>query len=739
MSRFTQLLLFLLIACGGLLASPSATSQITRDAVTIGTTPGNPRRAGFSMSLATSRTAGNGYQPVYMTFTPAVGVFPADRNFEVLLTPQAQSDSDIDLTYRFSCQVKQGSASSEFVCYVPYYVPWERIMYMVFEEGDMVEGTQQWAQINSLATRYAKQTTTVGVLHPSPQAPSSKTESLYPDVRTLVTLLGDGPINEDFETPRLRGLPAHQLVNSVQPAWVQFRPIDPSAMHESWLGYSQLDIILAHGPTLAAAKTSANPRQFEAITDWVAAGGNLWIYDAKNIRLLLGNDTLAPISESKVPDESLTTSLLNLSVDNDTTELLYQNWGNVQKASSDWSWKQNNSNGLSKRKTIFDKLKKAEHPSVEFRSKSDIVKSIRTTKFGLGTITTIDDPDPFPGSFQFWRTVVSLHGEKQLQWIPRNGIDVQLGDDHYWSWLIRSVGGPPVKIFFFINTLFILIVGPIAYRYFRKHHRMYLLLFFAPSLALLVTLGLVVSAIAADGLQLRLRARQITWQDAEASYIVNNDRATYFSAIGSARGIEVPERTALFPVLNIPAIHSYYQTGRSNLSTRKVELIDDEYRFSEQFLPSRSQVQYLSLTPQKSEPLVTFDFSSSEPTVTNHSAHPLEKVMVCDSKKQYWISSAVKSETTSRLTLAKSPSPADELGVDPISLVNPIPQIGRSYYFNSGSQGAALSMTEQKLNLWLSQLPLSSFIATTQLNQELLGVENAVVEESVAIIMGELP
>ena len=64
------------------------------------------------------------------------------------------------------------------------------------------------------------------------------------------------------------------------------------------------------------------------------------------------------------------------------------------------------------------------------------------------------------------------------------GIDVPRGNDNYWMWLISSVGQPPVKSFLLLNTLFVILVGPVCYYFFRRRGRLYLLYFFAPCMAL---------------------------------------------------------------------------------------------------------------------------------------------------------------------------------------------------------------------------------------------------------------
>ncbi|EMI20360.1 signal peptide protein [Rhodopirellula maiorica SM1] len=734
MNRFIRLSLLLFAIS---VATPPVNplyAQSDPNAQSVATLPANPRKAGFSMSVQMSKVAGNGYHPIYLNFTSPLGSFASDRTFDVTLSPQSNYTSDLDFSFRCQCHVKQKTTVGRFVVYVPYYVPWETIFIEVRDDGRKVEGGRQMAFVNQLTVHHADQKTSVGIIHPTlKQLPASGLPA-FPDIRTLITVLGDGPIDESTDVSRLSHTQSLQRVAQIQPAWVQFRNIAPESMHSSWLGYSQLDVILIHGPTLEMIANSGPQDQRDALLDWVASGGNLWIYDAGGLALPFTN--LEPVAAGRVVTPARVKGKLKLQDRNDTTELEYESWSGVTKESNNWQWQQNN-NTLSNRREIFDKMVKANHPSIENISTKSMASKIKTASFGRGTVTSIDDVDPFPGSFQLWQTVADLHGRQQLRWVERNGIDVRYGNDHYWSWLIEAVGGPPVKLFFLINTVFIVLIGPLSYRFFRKNERLYLLLFSAPALALLVTSGLFVSAILADGLGTRLRARQITWQDAEAGYLVHNDRLTYFSAMGKSSGLLFNEDVAVFPILNKPAENRYYGGGRNGGASYHIEAGDGYQQFSGRFLPSRSQVQYQYLEPQQAAPLVTFSRTSGGLTVTNQTDQPLYQVAACDDQRQQWITQTVAPGETVTMKSLQSGSAGTELGVSPMQLASLVPQLRRAYY-SRGSTGSQVSLTDQTLNGWLGQLPANQFMATTALRDDSLGIDDVEIEDSIHVIMGAL-
>jgi len=706
------------------------------NASSLATLPINPNRYGFSVAVEMAKSPANGYQPIYVTFASPAGRFTADRTFDITFRPRAQSKSDLDFLYRARCIVPQASATETFVCYIPYYVPWDRLEVVVEEPGQSIKGNRRTCNVGNMPMRIANQTTTVGIIHPT----KSATVSLYPDVRTLVTLLGSGPnvqgpIAEDVDVARLSDSVSRQRAEAVQPAFVQFRSITPTAMFPSWLGYSQLDVILIHGPTLVEIADAATDR-FDALCDFVAAGGKLWIYDAAELPTAFADLNWVTI-EGRVVRKAEAIARLNLPLENDTSDLLYESWGEVHKESQDWQWNQNGRD-LELRSKVFDKMVAAKHPAVEFEPPDQVAKSVRTVAFGNGRIVAIDKADPFPGSFQLWQSVADLSDNKQLHWTRRNGIDVRFGDDHYWSLLIESVGGPPVKIFFLINTLFIVVVGPLAYIFFRRRQRLYLLLFVAPAIAFLVTAGLFLSAILADGFATRVRARQITWQDSDTGYLVHHDRATYFSAIGRGDGILIPENTMLLPVLSQPAENQYYGNSSQSPPLRTVSDLGNQYRYAGHFLPSRAQVQYLSLRPIQSAPLVRFSKTSDTFFTTNHSSSPLDTVVVCDDKGQLWKADNVLPESTVEMDRRMGKSVKDQVNVSPLRLASFVPRLSYSYY-RRGSSGVALSAIEEELNRWLGALPRGTFIATTQLRSESIGIDQPEAEKSVHVIMGELP
>ena len=180
------------------------------------------------------------------------------------------------------------------------------------------------------------------------------------------------------------------------------------------------------------------------------------------------------------------------------------------------------------------------------------------------------------------------------------GIDVPRGNDNYWMWLIPSVGQPPVKSFVLLNTLFVILVGPVCYFFFRKRHRLYLLYVFAPCLALLVTISLFAYALAADGTKTKV-AFASTDLDRFAQAVTSSARhgrrtTRCWAAVAesSCQAMRRSTRCETPP----PTTDTTVASGRS---ARRGEY-DGQRSITEtsadNFLPARSQVQYLMTRPE---------------------------------------------------------------------------------------------------------------------------------------------
>jgi hypothetical protein len=713
----------------------------------LGTLPTKPTKLGYVMTIQLEAVSGNGYQPIHLNFGPTGKAFQRDHHVEVTFTPVYDYSSIFQYTYRTSMTVPEGLASYSKTVYVPHYYDWKNINVELREDGQPVEwGIHGFGTGGNLRFGFANQRVTVGIIQPRDAAAQDAAWKVYPDVRTLVTVLGEGPIPEEPKTSgpnksvenRLDHQQAMNLAKQVQPAWVQFRPIHEDKLPETWLGYSQLDMILAPAPVMDRM-VAEQPARMDELKFWLAAGGNLWLYAAKQgNKVFTDSLSLQPIApELLVPARGIQ-RLLDLSAKNDTSKLVADGFNSATKESLHYSY-QNNERSMSIRRDVFKNLEKAEHPFAETKEAKELATGLQRGSFGLGEIITTDSEDPFPGSFQHWKSIALLQGPTRLHWPDRNGVDVPKGNDNYWSWLIRSVGQPPVKSFVLLNLLFAIFIGPVCYRFLRRRQRLYLLYFVAPCVAVLVTGSLFAYAILIDGVTTKQRTRQLTWIDAVNQYNVSQSRSTYYRVLGYGQQVAVPNDTAIYPVRHSPVLHGYYarNSSESRLHGSYTDA-GDRQLLGGGFLPTRSQVQYLATQPRKSDESVDVDWDSG--TVTNRLQQTIQRLIVSDSDGKYW----EVSDLTSQSSVKLQPCPradkalAQMLGPKVLPKETEIPMLN-NYSWAQNSTVSHQSLLEQRLERWSRDLPANSFIGLAEIDSQRLGVLQARVLDSVHVIMGTLP
>ncbi len=711
-----------------------AAQVLVADTVQIGTAPARPGKAGFTMTVEIEAVGGNGYQPMYLNFAPLGKQFNRDRYLDVNIGPREYYNTELDFDLRTSLKLPEGTNQNRFVVYIPHYYPWSDVRLSLIEDGRAIETSNVSLRLNGIRPRFARQRSTVGILVPSDASKQDAPWKKFPDVRTLVTVLGEGPIPEDVRTARLTHTKAHRLAQDVQPAWVQFRLIEEGKLHDRWIGYSQLDIILAADPVLRRIEKE-NSKGFEALLQWVAAGGNLWVYAPPEGGSTLDGGSLRNPSGRRLIAKGAVAKQLNLGKINDTSELYYETWNGVFKRSQHYS--NRSQRNMSSRQQVYNKLKGAKHPFVGELPAAELAKQIKIGSFGAGKVVVIDSEDPFPGSFQLWSSVARLNGTSQVQWVSRSGIDVPLGNDNYWMWLIGSVGQPPVKSFVFLNTLFVIVVGPFCYFLFRRRGRLYLLYFFAPLLAVAVTTSLFAYALASDGTATQARVRQITWLDLRNGYAAQQSRQTYYAVFRGSDGLQYDGKAAVYPVRYSPATHHYYR--RHSDSSRQGEMVvaPDSQRFSGSFLPPRNQVQYLVTEPKEMPQSLTFHMTAGSAEVTNHLPYTIDRLLVHHGGR-HWSANGIASGNRVELVAASASDVPLLLNEGVLPPLGDVPMLSRNRGWGGSSAGMNVSALETQLERWSAAIPSGTFVATAPVDAQ-LGVKDAKLVGSVHVLMGELP
>ncbi|MEE2935531.1 MAG: hypothetical protein VYA84_05995 [Planctomycetota bacterium] len=725
----------------GPIGSLLITATLFAESISLGILPPRPGIAGYVVDVAIETVGGNGYHPIHLTVSPQGSQFVRDRRLGVTIMPRNDYSTDLDFSFRTEIVVPQGATTYQTTVLVPQYCAWDRLSVRLSEDGAPVKSGGRIFRLNDLRIRGASQVESVGIVLAADADVQDAAWKRFPDARVLMTLLGDGPIlKAEAKLPgRLSHQASQDFAKQLQPAKVQFRVLEENKLDHRWLAHSQLDILLVAAPILERIH-EGQPASAKAIQQWVAAGGNLWVY-ANSLAPFdwLKADAFQIPARSLVPGETGLRAQLDLKSPNDTSPLAL-NGLMVMKESQVYSYARKEEK-FQPRSAVFDQLKQAKHPFAEIKKPAEITGQLRSATYGLGTVITISDEDPFPGSCQVWRTFIRMHGPKQLAWTDRVGIDVPTGADKYWTWLIPSVGQPPVKAFVFLNTVFALMVGPVCYFYFRRRGRLYLLYFMAPLLALLMTLGIFGYALISDGVQTQVRTRQITWVDAASGYQLQQNRQTYFAASGREEGIRLPDDVALYPV-QYSSIYrdGYYNRGMREVESEVVEVGGDRVHRGD-FFPSRRQVQYLTLAVN--EVMGYVRFSEPDSVATNELELNFEKLLVRDFSGKYWAVSNLAAGESQVMQPADQTALAELLGPTVLPPEVEVPELRQRSYFGIGMGGQVpgdeLSLLESRLEQWAEKMPTSSFLGIAEPEQGRLGVDEVRILESGHVIMGRLP
>lgn len=734
----------LAILCWG--SSPNLQAETSSLGMTNATT-----QHGFTFDIRIDSVPGSGYQPVTLNFRPQGKAFARQRNLTVRIRPHDYAVTEIDYSFETSISLPEKANQASKACFIPYYYPWQDVGIQLLEDGRPLKDCNWTFPLQSprnLPLPHVK----IGVVISSVGAgtPASTTPPAWqicPDTRSLQTVFS-GPLPEDASTSRLSHNAAMAELQRIQPGKVQFRLLDFNDLYSSWLGYSQLDVVLIAAPYLQ--RLESHPQPYTALTDWVASGGTLWVYATEQADATLLNEVpFSNITNSVVPKSRNLEGSLNLSEDNDTNTWRYTYWGDPEKEES-YS-QTSNLNGvvvslnstsglpLPLRQKVYDKLSEAKHPFVLQRKPGEITQLIRTAAFGLGRIVAIDQEAPFPESYQFWQTVQRATDAERLKQDNRTGRKLDEGSQTYWNFLLRSVGQPPVKTFVILNTIFVLLIGPFFYAYLRRKERLFLLFFVAPAAATLVTLGIGFYALVADGVQTRGRVYQLTWVDPHSDYLHTQSRQTYYAVLDSRKGLKFDDQIAIYPVLNRD-IHQSYRNHSQNNSAVSQRLIqeNDDTRYRGIFLPPRSQSQLLAIEPRRLPNTLTIKNDAKAFEVTNHFPFDLHHFTAKDNWGQLWRAAdpIPAGATISLKAIPDKDYSLPMLESDPLSSKS---QADAPIWRYSRGQSGATAL-ERTWSTWLTRLPDGHFFAArTDLDPQFLGAENVDWQNRTNILMGPLP
>ncbi|MCC9600539.1 hypothetical protein LOC67_08195 [Stieleria sp. JC731] len=362
--------------------------------------------------------------------------------------------------------------------------------------------------------------------------------------------------------------------------------------------------------------------------------------------------------------------------------------------------------------------------------------------------------------------ITGFHASPML----RRGVDPILGDSRHQRWLIPGVAQPPVYTFMGILTLFVILVGPIAYRWTTRSHRSHLMFLIAPVLALLTTVSMFTYSILADGFGTVVRVRQLTWVDGQSGDAAERTRSTTFAGISQAGGIRFNKDAEVFLYPN--ADTAWEDIDREvNEVRQQVRIEEDHQQFSSGFLPSRTQTQFVThqVRPDLGKltlgELKPFDSSGATPNqqfadITSTLPFDLTEVLVRSSDGRYWNADRVQAGSTSTVKWVEDVRVSSKIlgGLytqhRPVGAVVSQSRQNRrsekvrdlSLFANRQISGSGTQAVDGVFEIWLNQylfvkgdLPNGTFIGLSSISDDVVPISDAEQVESVRYVMGTLP
>lgn len=742
----------ILVISLALLAIPFDASAETQSLARLPTK--GPGRVGFALDVTAEVMGRAGYRPVHVRFNSLTGTFPVDRDVTVRLSPRIYPAVPHEFDFSVTVRLPQGAKSANRTVYVPLYYRWQWCRVRAYEGGRLIENCDTSGAAIATPNQSGAHVawTNVGVIVPE-QLSTEVPWQRVPDVRTLNVALGEGALFQNAGKLRLDNDEASAGLQAPQNSWVQFHPLPEAELTEDWIAYSQLDVVTVAQPVLERL-SGRQPRTFAALEKWVAAGGNLWVYGtgSSDAALLAG---VSPMDPAKVPRASELKTSLALNQQNSVDVAGYTSYGTTQQDGSE-----------KLREEVYKDLQDAGHPFVRQETAESVAQRILARDVAAGRVVFLQDEDPFPGSFQFWRSVVAATYPPRLTWHIRNGTDVHETNDDYWALLIAAVGRPPVMTFLALITCFVLLIGPIAYHVLSRARRLYLLFLVAPVAAVLVTISLFAYGVLADGLGTRVRPRQITVLDGPTGLSAEVHRQTYFTGSASSSGLVYPADVAVYPIFEDPLRDaSYTGFNGSRIAPSSIYHEGTHLRYGGRLFPSRTQNQFLVHHPTSGLGQLRMIGSGDDIRIASTLPFAVTELLVRDWDGDYWsVDEKIDAAGSARARSLDEGSASAWLVLRRRVTALEVPELyravtdsdlfGISQRNNYGwgytqpprimevSQTPRQGVLEQIIAQRFSveeDPPPGSFIGLAEVTDRLIAAEGAEVTDAIHIILGTLP
>ncbi len=543
--------------------------------------------------------------------------------------------------------------------------------------------------------------------------------------------------------------------------WKDFDPLTSaniSGLSDDWRNYQGFDGVLVSLDELEKL-SNEYPGRFQALRDWVMAGGTLVIMNAgpaKSTLAAANFQSREEYVESRRIRRLKDTTMVSR---NERRKALSARRATIQAIA----------NGVQQRNPPqFAQMTPADAKMELRRVDAEITKlaksppttdRIWSQPVAAGRVLGITGTEPID-DFHWSMVVASFEHRKSSA--LRRGVDPILGDPRARRWLIPGVAQPPVYTFMGLLTVFVILVGPIAYRRTTRVGRGYLMFAIAPMLALMTTVAMFTYGVVADGFGTTTRIRQLTWVDGRSGDAIERVRSTYFAGVRPADGLRFGPDAEVMAYPDNDGVSWEELNEKSFAISGKVDIRDDAQVFDSSFLPSRTQRQFIVHQPRHQLGKLYFHppaaSDSSRGSLENGFQFQLRNVIVRDQNGLYWSAKSIQPGQSGVSCSSVSPKIAETLLSEMYNRNRPLAEIRRrrsSSYDRRVSDlimtlnrvvGESQLITDGVFETWLqknlqlnSELPHHWFIAESDVSDDVVAVKDAELVESVRFVFGTLP
>ena len=372
-----------------------------------------------------------------------------------------------------------------------------------------------------------------------------------------------------------------------------------------WTDYISCDLICVSLPQLKKLQKE-QPEAFQAMARWVAAGGNMVVHDlGAKWQSLAELESLLAMRPGKLQRKGEVSPRVWLEGDK---QLFGKPLDTMGMMSDERHGAVDPSAGTSPKPATSPTPVGPPHrphrprgphgsqppnfPEEPSPPKPPENVNFRLRQHHLGLVIAISDSEIFPGTDLYWRWLFASIGHSRRVWTWRNGVSLQQANPDFAKFLIPGVGLAPVTAFEVLISLFVIAIGPVNFFILKRWKRVHLMIVTVPLAALVVTGGLFVYAMVADGLQTRVQVRSVTWLDEHRKEATCASHLSYYAGLAPSDGLTFPGDVIVVP----------YEAMPNDGQTRRREMVlAEEQRLTSGWLDSRTPTQYLTLRARTSD------------------------------------------------------------------------------------------------------------------------------------------